>query len=148
MQNSDLKNVLIAAIENADNRLLSMLYAVTKSYQITENKSSTPVQESVDSPEPIATAQSERKYKDDRPRRVVRVYRKPQTKIVNEVVKPKPVVANKAATEVAQPVITSKVVVEPTAKSIKESVVSGRSNNGGFISDLMTKTVSKSALPA
>lgn len=141
MQNADLKNVLISAIETADNRLLSMLYAVIKSYQITETKSVEPVQEA-SAPEPVA-AQTERKYKDDRPRRVVRIYRKPQNKVVEEAVE-KTVIAPRVVRISAEERME---VQQPSAPVIKEGV-SGRSNNGGFITDLMTKTVSKNALPA
>jgi len=142
MQNSDLKNVLISAIETADNRLLSMLYAVTKSYQITETKSVEPVQEAPVA-EPVA-ALTERRYKDERPRRVVRIYRKPQEKVIDKVVEKTPVVAPRVVRISA----ASRAEAQPSAADIKETTVSGRSNNGGFITDLMTKTVSKSALPA
>lgn len=150
MQNSDLKNVLISAIETADNRLLSMLYAVIKSYQITENSPATIVEETAT---PKA-AQAERVFKDDRPRRVVRVYRKPQQKVAAKAEAKQTVVAS---TPKATPVVAPRVIrvsassrnsVAQPAKAVKENAVSGKSNNGGFITDLMTKTVSGNALPA
>ncbi len=143
MQNSDLKNVLISAIETADNRLLSMLYAVIKTYQITDNKTAKPVQATA-TEAPTAT-QTERKYKDDRPRRVVRIYRKPQDRKEPEVA----VETSTPAPRVVRAATAERRVVQPTVVTKStESAVSGRSNNGGFISDLMTKTVSKNALPA
>ena len=141
MQKSELKNVLISAIETADGRLLSMLYAVTKSYQITENKTHVPAQVSPGQ-EPVV-AQTKKKYKDERPRRVVRVYRKPQEKVVAKTVEKAPV----AAPKVIRVVAASRAAVR-RAPSETTTTVSGKSNNGGFITDLMTKTVSNGALPA
>ena len=155
MQNSDLKNVLISAIETADNRLLSMLYAVIKSYQITESASSLPVQEA-SAPEEVASP-AKRVYKDDRPRRAVRVYRKPKVNVIAEAVDGKivstPLVAASAPRvarldDASSRNTTITTTVKPTTTEVKEKAVSGKSNNGGFITDLMTKTVSKNALPA
>lgn len=151
MQTSDLKNVLISAIETADGRLLSMLYAVIKTYQITENQPAAKTAPVRDTPksEPVAK-QTERKYKDDRPRRVVRIYRKPKENVVEAKVATK-IVATE--TPVAAPRVI-RVAASDAAETPKATVrksqdtVSGRSNNGGFITDLMTKTVSKNGLPA
>lgn len=140
MQNSDLRLVLIKAVEEADDRLLQMLYAITKSYQ-QSNTANEIIPAAVTETPVEAKATKTRAYKDDRPRRVVRTYRKPRTEAAPTTTTTVAEPATRVVKE-ATPTRVVRVVAEKEApKVVVEKKVDGKNRSrGSFINDLKSKT--------